>query len=120
MARNDSNVSAQSTTGGLGGLNFDLNTGLSYDADGNAVVRDIDVPDGTEIVQTGQIGAFRRTVFSNGQVEIVQTKPANAGDGSIATPVALPGEQQDVTGTGMDADTKPKLMSGGGKSSDKK
>jgi len=106
-----------STTGGFGGLNQSLNDGLNYDADGNAVIPEIDVPDGTEIVQTGQIGAFRRTVFSNGAVETIQTKPANQGDGSIVTPVPLPGEQQDVTGTGQDAATKPKLM--GGKASDK-
>lgn len=106
----------QSTTGGFGGLNQSLNDGLSYDSDGKPVIPEINVPDGTEIVQTGQIGAFRRTVFSNGAVETVQTLPAVQGDGSIVTPVPLPGEQQDVTGTGMDKDTKPKLMTGGGKS----
>lgn len=96
------------TTGGIGGLNQNLTTGLMEDADGNAVVPDIVVPDGTEIVKTHQIGAFRRTVFSNGAVETIQTQPATPGDGTVGT-VVLPGEQHDVTGTGMDADTKPKL-----------
>lgn len=99
---------ATRTTGGLGGLNQNLTTGLMEDADGNAVVPEIDVPEGAEIVKTHQIGAFRRTVFSNGAVETVQTLPATPGDGTVGT-VVLPGEQHDVTGTGQDADTKPKL-----------
>lgn len=96
-----------STSGGFGNLNQNLTTGLMEDADGNAVVPEIDVPEGTEIVKTHQIGAFRRTIFSNGAVETIQTEPAKPGDGTVGLPV-LPGEQHDVTGTGMDADTKPK------------
>jgi len=105
----DSWVSTQSTTGGIGGLTQNLNDGLNYDAEGNAVIPDVEVPAGTTVVQQDQIGAFRRTVFSNGAVETIQTLPAEPGDGSIVTPVPLPGEQQDVTGTGMDAATKPKV-----------
>jgi hypothetical protein len=109
-----SNESQQSiqTTGGIGGINQDLNTGLNVDADGNVVEREVIVPRGTEIVQQDQIGAFRRTVFSDGSVETVQTKPAERGEpGRIKTPVPLPGEQQDVAGTGQDAATKPKTAS---------
>lgn len=113
-SKNDKWVQNTNTSGGFGGLNQNLTTGLMEDADGNAVVPEIDVPKGTEIVQTGMVGAFRRTVFSDGSVETIQTEPANQGDGEIVTPVPLPGEQQDVTGTGQDKDTKPKLM---GKSS---
>lgn len=109
MAENKENwVRTQTTTNGLGGLRQDLNTGLQYDADGNAVIPDIVVPQGQTVVQTDQIGAFRRTVFSDGSVETIQTLPANQGDGSIVTPVPLPGESQDVTGTGQDAAYKPK------------
>lgn len=111
MAKNDNDnwqLSA-STTGGFGGLNQDLNTGLMVDGDGNAVVPEIRVPDGETIVQTEQDGAFRRTAFSNGAVETIQTQPASRGDGGIVTPVPLPGEQQDVTGTGLDKVTKPKV-----------
>lgn len=115
-AKSDKWTTKTKTTGGFGGLNQNLTTGLMEDADGNAAVPEIDVPKGTEIVQTGQIGAFRRTVFSDGSVETIQTEPANQGDGEIVTPVPLPGEQQDVTGTGQDKDTKPKLM---GKASSK-
>lgn len=98
------------TSGGLGGVNQDLNTGLSYDADGSPVVPDVNVPEGTEIVQQDQIGVYRRTVFSNGAVETVQTLPAEPGDPTrVKTPVPLPGEQQDVAGTGQDAATKPKV-----------
>lgn len=107
--QSDKWTTSTSTSGGFGGLNQNLTTGLMEDADGNAVVPEVDVPKGTEIVQQDQIGAFRRTVFSNGAVETIQTLPANQGDGEIVTPVPLPGEQQDVTGTGMDAATKPKV-----------
>ena len=121
MAKTEDNFQIKtSTSGGFGGTNQSLNDGLNYDADGNAVIPEIDVPEGTEIVQTGQMGAFRRTVFSSGAVEVIQTKPANAGDGSIVTPVPLPGESQDVTGTGQDAATKPKLMGGGSAKADSK
>lgn len=114
MAKSDSDKSAStvqsglSTSGGFGGTNQSLITGLHYDTDGNAVIPEIEVPKGAEIVTTQQIGAFRRTVFSTGAVETVQTEPANQGDGKIVTPVPLPGEQQDVAGTGQDAVTKPK------------
>ena len=111
MANDKDNwVSKTSTSGGFGGLNQSLDDGLMYDGDGKAVIPEIVVPKGAEIVQTGMIGAFRRTVFSTGAVEVVQTLPIKPGDGTIVTPVALPGEQQDVSGAGMDADTKPKLM----------
>jgi hypothetical protein len=108
MAKNDNpNVARQ---GGLGGLAQDLQTGLNYDAEGNVVVPEVRVPDGATVVQQDQIGAFRRTVFSNGAVETIQVEEANTGnDGEIVTPVALPGEQQDVTGTGQDKATKPKM-----------
>lgn len=117
MAKNDSNdgfvAAGASTSGGFGGINQSLQTGLNYDSDGNAVIPDVNVPDGTTVVQQDQIGAFRRTVFSNGAVETVQTEPANQSNtGEIVTPVPLPGEQQDVTGTGMDAATKPKIAPG--------
>jgi hypothetical protein len=112
MAKNEPNVSAQSTTGGIGGLNQDLNTGLVSDAEGNVVVPEVRIPDGTTVVQQDQIGAFRRTVFSNGAVETIQTLPANVSNGEIVTPVPLPGEQQDVSGTGQDAATKPKVAPG--------
>lgn len=115
MAKSDSNAnwtSPVSTSGGFGGTNQSLTDGLNYDADGNPVIPDVDVPDGTTVVQQDQIGAFRRTVFSNGAVETIQTLPANQGDGEIVTPVPLPGEQQDVTGTGMDAATMPKVAPG--------
>ncbi len=114
MASNKDNwVSTQRTTNGIGGLSQDLNTGLVSDAQGNVVIPEVRVPDGTTIVQQDQIGAFRRTVFSNGAVETIQTEPANQGEpGQIVTPVALPGEQQDVTGTGQDAATKPKVAPG--------
>lgn len=100
------------TTNGLGGLRQNLQTGLMEDADGNAVVPDVVVPTGTKIVQQDQIGAFRRTVFSDGSVETIQTEPANTGNGEIQTPVPLPGESQDVTGTGQDAAYKPKTAPG--------
>lgn len=115
MAKSDSSAqtsSGASTSGGFGGLNQDLTTGLMVDADGNTVVPEVRVPDGTHIIQQDQIGAFRRTVFSNGAVETVQTEAANGGNGEIQTPVPLPGEQQDVTGTGQDAATKPKVAPG--------
>src|SRR5687768_15358335 len=113
MADKQSNASSNlRTTGGLGGLNQNLNTGLQEDADGNVVVPEVVVPRGTTVIQQDQIGAFRRTVFSDGSVETIQTEPANQGDGSIVTPVPLPGEQQDVTGTGQDAATKPKVAPG--------
>jgi len=115
MADNKDNWTTKlNTSGGFGGLNQSLNDGLMYDGDGKPVVPEIVVPKGAEIVQSGMVGAFRRTVFSDGSVETVQTLPAVPSDGKIVTPVPLPGEQQDVTGTGQDADTKPKLM---GKSS---
>jgi hypothetical protein len=124
MPRNDKNNDAPaavgSTTGGFGGLNQDLGTGLMVDAEGNTVVPEVRVPDGATIVQTDQIGAFRRTVFSNGAVETVQTEPAQRGDArTIRTPVPLPGEQQDVSGTGQDAATRPK-MAPSAKSGEKK
>ena len=98
------------TSNGLGDTVQDLGTGLNYDRDGNVVVPEVEIPRGaTKVVQQDQIGAFRRTVFDNGQVETIQTEPAERSDGSIGTPVPLPGEQQDVTGTGMDAVTKPKV-----------
>lgn len=111
MAKNDDNFQlAATTTGGFGGQNQNLTTGLIEDADGNPVIPEVRVPDGATIVQQGMVGAFRRTVFSNGAVETVQVEPANRNNGQIVTPVPLPGEQQDVTGTGQDAATKPKLM----------
>jgi hypothetical protein len=124
MARNDRNSDAPaavgSTTGGFGGVNQDLGTGLLYDAEGNAVIPEVRVPDGTTIVQQEQLGAFRRTVFSDGRVETIQTEPAQRNDArTIRTPVPLPGEQQDVAGTGQDAALKPK-MAPAAKSGDKK
>lgn len=97
---------------GISGTRQNLATGLQEDADGNVVVPDVQVPDGEKIIQQDQIGAFRRTVFSNGAVETIQTEPANAASGEIVTPVPLPGEQQDVTGTGQDAAYKPKTAPG--------
>lgn len=113
MAKNEQqqNASARSarTTGGIGGLNQDLNTGMVHDANGDVVVPEVNVPRGTEIVQQDQIGVYRRTVFSDGSVETVQTQPAEPGDPTrIKTPVPLPGEAQDVSGTGQDAAYKPK------------
>lgn len=109
------------TTNGLGGQNQDLTTGLNTDGDGKVVVPEVDVPKGEKIIQQDQIGAFRRTVFSNGAVETIQTEPANGGTGEIVTPVPLPGEQQDVTGTGQDEAYKPKTAPGAktGKSAEK-
>lgn len=101
-----------STQAGLGGQSQDLTTGLTVDENGDVVVPEVDVPKGEKIIQQDQIGAFRRTVFSNGAVETVQTEPANGGNGEIVTPVPLPGEQQDVTGTGQDAAYKPKTAPG--------
>lgn len=101
-----------STSGGIGGLRQDLTTGLQYDSEGNAVIPDVEVPKGTTIVQQDQIGAFRRTVFSDGSVETIQTLPANGNNGEIVTPVPLPGEKQDVTGTGQDEAYKPKVAPG--------
>jgi hypothetical protein len=114
MAKNDNRQQPASaevgrTTGGFGGLNQNLSTGLLEDNDGNVVVSEVRVPDGARIVQQDQIGAFRRTVFSNGAVETVQTEPANTNGDEIVTPVPLPGESQDVTGTGQDAAYKPKV-----------
>lgn len=100
------------TTGGLGGLKQNLTTGLQEDADGNPVIPDVEVPRGTTVIQQDQIGAFRRTVFSDGSVETIQTLPANSGSGEIVTPVPLPGEKQDVTGTGQDEAYKPKVAPG--------
>jgi hypothetical protein len=114
MAKSDSNENWQtkaSTTGGFGGLNQNLNTGLMEDSEGNVVVPEVRVPDGAEIVQQDQIGAFRRTVFSNGAVETIQTEPAEPS-GEIQTPVPLPGESQDVTGTRQDEAYKPKTAPG--------
>lgn len=111
-SKNESNAPAQqrlSTSGGLGGLRQNLVTGLQEDADGNPVVPDVVVPKGTHVVQQDQIGAFRRTVFSDGSVETIQNKPANSNGGEIVTPVPLPGESQDVTGTGQDEAYKPKV-----------
>lgn len=115
MAKNDNNNTGTrsiSTSGGLGGLRQNLVTGLQEDAGGNPVVPDVVVPNGTHIIQQDQIGAFRRTVFSDGSVETIQTEPANQGNGEIVTPVPLPGESQDVTGTGQDAAYKPKVAPG--------
>lgn len=98
--------------GGLGGTSQSLTTGLNYDGDGNVVIPDIVIPKGESIVQSEQDGAFRRTIFSNGAVETIQTLPANGGDGKIVTPVPLPGESQDVTGTGQDAAYQPKTAPG--------
>lgn len=97
---------------GIGGTRQNLTTGLQEDADGNPVIPEVEVPKGERIIQQDQIGAFRRTVFSNGAVETIQTLPANAGNGEIVTPVPLPGEQQDVTGTGQDEAYKPKTAPG--------
>lgn len=109
----DNWVRTAQTSNGLGGFTQNLNTGMWEDADGNPQVPDVEIPRGaTKIVQQEMIGAFRRTVFDNGQVETVQVEPANQSDGSIVTPVPLPGEKLDVTGTGMDAATKPKVAPG--------
>jgi uncharacterized protein (DUF1684 family) len=99
-----------STTNGIGDLHQNLLTGLMEDRDGNVVVPDVTIPRGaTKTVQQDQLGVFRRTVFDNGQVETIQTLPVQQGDGSIVTPVPLPGQQEDVAGTGQDEATKPKL-----------
>lgn len=105
---------ATGTTGRIDGNRQDLETGLVYDSDGNVVVPEIEdkTKSGVRVVQVDQIGAFRRVVYSDGSVATVQTEPASQGDGEIVTPVPLPGEQQDVTGTGMDAATKPKVAPG--------
>jgi hypothetical protein len=106
MAKNENpNVARQ---GGLGGLAQDLSTGLNYDANGDVVVPEVRIPDGAHVVQQGMVGAFRRTVFSNGAVEVIQTEPAEPSNG-IVTPVPLPGEAQDVSGTGQDSAYKPKV-----------
>lgn len=109
------------TTNGLGGQRQDLTSGMVIGADGEPIVPEVDVPKGEKIIQQDQIGVFRRTVFSNGAVETVQTEPANRGSGEIITPVPLPGEQQDVTGTGQDAAYQPKTAPGAktGKSAEK-
>ncbi len=108
---NDNWTSNLATSNGLGGLNQDLNTGLMHDAEGNVVIPEVTIPRGaTRVVQQDQIGAFRRTVFDNGQVETIQTLPAERGDAyTIVTPVPLPGEQEDIAGTGQDEATRPKL-----------
>lgn len=89
----------------------DLETGLAYDNDGKVIVRDIEVPDGFEVHQIDQIGVYRRVVFTNGAVQVDQTEPVETTDsgriGKGKTP--LPGEQQDVSGTGQDAATQPKV-----------
>lgn len=113
MAKSDSDQkasTAQNRQGTLQGFT-DLNTGLQHDDEGNIVVPEVNIPKGERVIQQDQIGAFRRTVFSNGAVETVQTEPANTGGGEIQTPVPLPGEKQDVTGTGQDAAYQPKTAS---------
>lgn len=111
MAESKDNwVRTNSSTNGLGGTTQDLNTGLLHDANGDVVAPEVKTPPGTEEVQVDKLGVYDRHVFSDGSVATVQVRPANQGDGlSIVTPVPLPGEQQDVAGTGQDAATKPKV-----------
>ena len=101
------------TSNGIGGLSQDLSTGMVTDAEGNVVVPEIENKPGVDIVQVDQLGVFRRVVYSDGSVATVQTEPAEPGDPTrVKTPVPLPGEQQDVTGTGQDAATKPQVAPG--------
>lgn len=84
----------------------DLVTGLVYDSDGNAIIPEIERPD--EVVQVDQIGAFRRVVYSDGSVATTQTEPVNQGGDELNTPIPLPGEAYDQTGTGAnEAAEKP-------------
>jgi len=69
------------TSGGFGGLNQNLNTGLMEDGDGKPVIPEVVVPKGATVISTNQDGVFRRTVFSTGAVEVVQTLPSVPGDG---------------------------------------
>lgn len=121
MAENKENwVRTVGSTNGLGGVRQDLQTGLSYDADGNVVTADVPAvkPNGAKVVEVGQLGVYDRHVYSDGSVATVQARPAKSTpDNEIATPVPLPGEQQDVSGTGQDAATKPKVAPAAKKSS---
>lgn len=114
MAKNDNGNAAPtiSTTNGIGGVRQDLQTGLSYDTEGNVVT--VDVPaekaNGARVVQVDELGVYDRHVYSDGSVATVQTRPANVTSSTeISTPVPLPGEKQDVSGTGQDSATKPKF-----------
>lgn len=116
MADNKSNYVRQvGTTNGIGGVTQDLQTGLVYDAEGNQITTDVPAerPNGAKVVQVDEMGVYDRHVYSDGAVATVQARPANVtSDNEIVTPVPLPGEQQDVSGTGQDAATKPKVAPG--------
>ena len=115
MAVKDNSVRTVSSTNGIGGVSQDLQTGLSHDAEGNVVTVDVpaEKPNGAKVVQVDQIGVYDRHIYSDGSVATVQMRPANVtSDSEIVTPVPLPGEQQDVSGTGQDAATKPKVAPG--------
>lgn len=116
MASNDKSTQVgPRTTGGLGGVNQDLSTGMSYDAEGNEVVREVPKTkdNGATVVQVDKLGVYDRHVYSDGSVATIQARPAENTDPSkIVTPVPLPGEKQDVAGTGQDAATKPKVAPG--------
>lgn len=113
MAENKDNwVRKVGTSNGIGGVNQDLQTGLSTDSDGNVVTADVPkvLENGATVVQVDKLGVYDRHVYSDGRVATVQARPANVtSEFEIVTPVPLPGEQQDVSGTGQDAATKPKV-----------
>lgn len=114
MAKSDNSNQAPtiSTTNGIGGVRQDLQTGLSYDSDGNVVTADVPAvkANGATVGQVDQIGVYDRHVYTDGSVATVQTRPANVtSSAEVEFPVPLPGEKQDVSGTGQDAATKPKF-----------
>lgn len=72
--------------------------GLVYDAEGNVIERTGD-PD-KRVIDSSQIGVFRREVYEDGSVATFQTEPLKPS-AEIDTPVPLPGEKQDQTGAGL-------------------
>jgi hypothetical protein len=75
-----------------------LTTGLVYDADGNAIIPEIEDQD--NVLEVQQIGVYRRVVYTDGRVATTQTEPVDQSS-EIGTPVPLPGDVQDQTGSGL-------------------
>lgn len=97
----------QSTRGGNTVGTFDgyqdLDTGLQYNQDGS--LKDTKPLAGDEI-QVDKIGVFERRVHPDGSVTTLQVEAITPSDGTIQTPVPLPGEKQDQANTGQTTDVK--------------
>ena len=105
MAENDGKGRDKSLDQDVIGGTQDLNTGLVHDSVTDEVLLSpIEDPD--NVIQVDKIGIYERRVYADGHVAARQVGPANQGDGSIATPVPLPGEKQDQAGTGQTTDVE--------------